>query len=145
MYKRQIQDLGDTLDSPDLPDTDEGDFNDSFHSVPDDNSAPNSPTTNQPVKPPSPEARTEPQASGSSRPATRAQLKKTGVTVPDPPYLDTTVERAAKLKLKKHLDDKAASLKLKQQLDEEEAAHRTRLAVIEKQRQAQLDKKKKNP
>ena len=39
-----IQDLGDTLDSPDLPDTDEGDFNDSFHSVPDDNSAPNSAT-----------------------------------------------------------------------------------------------------
>ena len=72
-------------------------------------------------------------------------MKKTGVTVPDPPYLDTTVERAARLKLKKHLDDKAASLKLQQELEEEEAAHRTRLAVIEKQRLAQLEKKKKHP
>ena len=36
-------------------------------------------------------------------------------------------------------------MKYKQQLDEEEAAHKTRLAVIEKQRQAQLEKKKKHP
>ena len=104
-----------------------------------------SPPDSPPARIPTPEARIEPQASGSSKPATRAQLKKTGVQVPEPPYLHTTVEKAAKLKLKKHLDDKAASLKLKQQLDEEEAAHRTRLAVIEKQRQSQLDKKKKPP
>ena len=36
-------------------------------------------------------------------------------------------------------------MKLKQELDEEEAAHKTRLAVIEKQRLAQLEKKKKHP
>ena len=137
-----IHNLG---EDPDLPETDEGDFNDSFHSVPSNDSAPSSPTSSQPDRPLPPEARNEPQASGSSKPATRAQMKKAGVSVPDPPYLDTTVERAARLKLKKHLEDKAARLKLQQQLEEEEAAHRTRLAVIEKQRLAQLDKKKKHP
>ena len=137
-----IHNLG---EDPDLPETDEGDFNASFHSVPSNDSAPSPPTSSQPDRPLPPEARTEPQASGSSKPATRAQMKKAGVSVPDPPYLDTTVERAARLKLKKHLEDKAARLKLQQELEEEEAAHQTRLAVIEKQRLAQLDKKKKHP
>ena len=121
-----IQDLEDTQDPPDLPDTDDGDFDDSFHSVPD------SPNQAQVARNTTPEARIEPQASGSAKPATRAHLKKTGVTVPEPPYLHSTVEKAARLKLK-------------QQLDEEEAAHRTRLAVIEKHRQSQIVKKKKPP
>ena len=79
------------------------------------------------------------------RDSTRAQLKREGIQVPEPPYLHSTVEKAARTKLKQHLDEKAARMKYKLQLDEEEAAHKTRLAVIEKQRQAQLEKKKKHP